>query len=305
MEYEVSCRAVSKNNPALAALTFKYDDDILDMDRLDLSKANKREEIVGTLIEKYPALKPERDKISKRLMSLADELLDGESSESENKDEVETPLERSKQELDQTKPELIAAAEAFLQEPNLVDLIVKHIEILGLVGEKSLGLAIYLVFVSRLLAKPLAVVVMGVSSSGKSFAISLIARLFPLEAVYNAHRIIPAALNYLPKGSLIHRAVIAGERSRKQDDDQAEVTRALREMLSDGVLRLLSVGKDAEGNMVTKHIEQPGPVAYAESTTLGISKIFDEDRTRFLFLCCNESESQSKRIIERIATEAE
>ena len=109
-------------------------------------------------------------------------------------------------------------------------------------------------------------------------------------------------MSYLPNGSLVHRAVIGGERSRKQDDDQAEATRALREMLSDGILRIMITGKDESGNMATRHIEQPGPIAYAESTTLGMSGIFDEDKTRLLFLCCDESEIQTERIIERLAT---
>ena len=56
--------------------------------------------------------------------------------------------------------------------------------------------------------------------------------------------------------------------------------------------------------MTTHHIEQPGPIAYAESTTLGMSEIFDEDKTRMLFLCCDESEAQSKRIIKRLAAES-
>jgi len=41
-----------------------------------------------------------------------------------------------------------------------------------------------------------------------------------------------------------------------------------------------------------------------ESTTLGTGEIFDEDRTRFLFLCCDESEMQSKAIIDRLAADA-
>lgn len=262
-------------------------------------------------IEKfYRILKPQG--ITKKTLQIEVEKVRKQSDKQKNADESEgneqqtkTPLEKSKEALAKTDRELIEAAEKFLKMPELVELIIKHIELLGLVGERALGLALHLTFTSRLLSKPLAAIVLGTSSSGKSFAISQVGRFFPDESVLKAHRITPAALHYLPKGSLIHRAVIAGERSRIQEDTQAEATRALREMLSDQILRLIVTGKDDDGNPITLEIEQPGPIAYAESTTLGMSKIFDEDRTRSIFLGCDESEAQSQKIIERLATESQ
>ena len=305
MEYQITYKQTSKTNPTKVALSVRSNDQVLHVDQVDLGKSDKREQFIDALIEKYQGLESEKDDISKRLLQIADELLTAEESEDEEP-WIETPLEQSKKALsEETEPELIEAAEKFLRTPELIQFIIKHIELLGLVGEQALGLALYLTFASRLLSKPLASVVLGVSCAGKSYAVSLTGKLFPPESVYNAHRITPTALSYLPKGSLIHRAIIAGERSRKQDDGQAEATRALREMISDGVLRIMVTGKDESGNMTTHHIEQPGPIAYAESTTLGTSEIFDEDKTRFLFLCCDESEAQSKRIIKRLATESQ
>ncbi len=304
MEYQITYKQISKTNPTIVALSVKSGEQILYVNRVDLSNENKREQFVDVLTEKYQGLKSEKDKISGRLLQITDELLSTNELEDEEQ-QIETPLEQSIKALDETDQELIEAAEKFLRMPELIQLIIKHIELLGLVGEKDLGLALYLTFVSRLLSKPLASVVMGISCAGKSYAISLTGKLFPPESVYSAHRITPTALSYLPKGSLIHRAVIAGERSRKQDDDQAEATRALREMISDGILRIMVTGKDETGNMTTHHIEQPGPIAYAESTTLGMSEIFNEDKTRFILLCCDESENQNKKIIERLATESQ
>ena len=304
MEYQITYKRISKTNPAKVALTIKSGEKILYADQLDLSKKDKREKFIDALIKKYQGLESGRENIAERLLQITDELLTPDESE-DNEQQIETPLELSEKALAETDQELIDAAEKFLKRPELIQLIIKHIELLGLVGEKPLGLALYLTFTSRLLSKPLATIVLGASSSGKSYAVSLTGKLFPSESVFNAHRISPTALSYLPKRSLVHRAVIAGERSRKQDDDQAEATRALREMISDGVLRIMVTGKDESGNMTTLHIEQPGPIAYAESTTLGMSEIFDEDKTRFLFLCCDESEAQSEKIIERLAIESQ
>jgi len=303
MEYQITYQNTSRTNPTRVALTVKSGEQVLYVDQIDLGKENKRTQFIDALVKKYEGLESERDNISEHLMKIADELLAPDKSEDDDQ-QIETPLQQSEKVLAETDEELIKLAEDFLKNPELAALTLKHIELLGLVGEKDLGLALYLTYTSRLLSKPLAAIVLGISSSGKSFSVSLVGKLFPPESVFNAHRITPAALQYLPPGSLIHRAVLAGERSRKQDDDQAEATRSLREMLSDGVLRILVTAKDQSGNHTTHHIEQPGPIAYAESTTLGMSEIFDEDKTRFLFLCCDESEAQSQRIIEKLATDS-
>ena len=60
---------------------------------------------------------------------------------------------------------------------------------------------------------------------------------------------------FAKRGSLSHRFVVAGERSRLENDDTAEATRALREMLSAGKLSKLIPVKE-NGRMETKQVEQ-------------------------------------------------
>jgi hypothetical protein len=302
MNIELLHRPISSTNPTKVVLTVKDDKNILMTDQIDLSREAKRNEFVAAVVKKCPGI--DVNDLSAKLLHIANDLLIQKDADIDEKP-IDTPLELSGKALAETDSDLIDAAKVnFLKNAKLIDYIIKHIEEMGIVGEKSLSLALYLIFTSRLLSRPLAGSVLGTSSSGKSFANSTIARLFPPEAILQAHRLTPAALQYMQKGSLIHRAVIAGERSRNTEDEQAEATRALREMISDGVLRIAVAGKDESGNMVTHHVEQPGPIAYVESTTLGSGEIFDEDRTRFLFLCCNESEEQSRAIVQRMAAEA-
>jgi hypothetical protein len=92
---------------------------------------------------------------------------------------------------------------------------------------------------------------------------------------------------------------VAGERSRVEDDDRAEATRALREMLSAGKLTKLMPMKVEGGRIETVSIEQEGPIAYIESTTL--SQIFDEDANRCVILHTDEQKSQTEQIIKSIA----
>ena len=102
----------------------------------------------------------------------------------------------------------------------------------------------------------------------------------------------------MERGSLSHKFVVAGERSRAQNDDTAEATRALREMLSGGELTKL-VPMKLGGEITTQVIRQPGPIAYVESTTL--TDVFDEDRNRAVLLHCDESEQQTRTILRSMA----
>ena len=127
-------------------------------------------------------------------------------------------------------------AETMLQHPRLVDVIREDIETMGVAGEYDLALTIYLTGLSRQLDKPLAVRVHGPTASGKSYLISAVTGLFPPETVLQVTQITPQALYYLEPGALRHRFIVAGERSRLQNDETAEATRALRELLSAGRL---------------------------------------------------------------------
>jgi hypothetical protein len=151
------------------------------------------------------------------------------------------------------------------------------------------------------LSKPLAAIGRGASSSGKSFLCERVSRLFPPEVVLHATGMTTNALYYFEPGTLRHRFIVAGERSRVEDDDQAEATRALREMIEGGRLSKAVPVKQGD-RIVTRLIEQPGPISYVETTTR--SNIFDEDANRCLLLNTDETPEQTRRILEATATVA-
>src|SRR5262245_22289512 len=195
-------------------------------------------------------------------------------------------------------PDVRDEAAARLRSGDLLKTVMDDIERLGVAGERPLAIALYLTGVSRLLTRPLAVRVKGPSSSGKSYVIRSVSALFPPEVVIHATQMTPQALYHMPPGGLRHRWVVAGERSRREDDDTADATRALREMLSEGRLDNIMPMK-VGGEIVTQRIEQEGPIAYVESTTL--TAVFDEDENRCLSFFTDEREEQTRRIIDRLA----
>ncbi len=303
MGIEVDYKQNCQSNPTRVALMIKDGENLLFTDNIDLSRRKQHGKYLDDLIKDHPGLEQCREQIADRMKEILQALLNGNDEGSAPKEEVR-PLELSKLALVEMDEAVVNQAEKMLTQPRLVEMILEHIHRLGVVGEKPLALAVYLIATSRLLPRPLAGIILGSSSSGKSYCPDTVAKLFPDESKLMAHRMTPAALNHMRPGELTHRMVFGGERSRQQDDDAAEATRSLREMLSDGVLRLATVEKDEEGELRTVIKEQAGPIAYTESTTLALNKIFDEDRTRFIVLGTDESKEQTVAIMGRMASDA-
>lgn len=202
-----------------------------------------------------------------------------------------------------TPPEVLREAESNLRDEELLNRLLEVVKTLGVAGEFNLVLTIYLVGTSRLLKKPLAAIVQGPSSSGKSFVIEKVASLFPPTETLLATDMTANALYYMPPGSLKHCFVVAGERNRRQHDGTASGTKALREIISAGRLsKSVPMPNPLTGEMETKLIEQEGPIAYVESTTL--TKVFDEDANRCLILQTDEQATQTERILLNAARNA-
>lgn len=186
------------------------------------------------------------------------------------------------------------ASDKMLHNPNLLDEIAQDMEKIGIVGERSLALTVYLVGTSRLFDRPLACIVQGHSSSGKSYLISKVAELFPDAVKLQAHSFSPQGLTYCAPGSLTHRFVVAGERSRQSSDQKADENRMWREMLTDGRIARVVSGK---------LIEQEGPIAYVESTSA--EEVFEEDKNRCLVMKTNCTAEQTRKIIDYLGRIAE
>jgi hypothetical protein len=263
------------------------DDDPIYVDELNIQNAKQREALRTKLI----GLNCDAGLVELDLLRLATEALPKEKSAAANGKPDPLAL------MDQAV--VADAVEKLSNCDSLLELAYSDASQIGVVGEERTILTLYLAGVSRLLAKPMSVIVQGSSSSGKSFSVEAAAELFPPEEKVVAQQMTPQSLYYLPPGSLQHKFVVCGERSRIEDDSTAEATRALREMISSGVLRKLIPVKGADGRMTTECIESEGPIAFVESTTLG--QIFDEDRNRCVLIHTDETEKQTRRILFALA----
>lgn len=292
-------------------LTALLGDKPIHVDAVDLSRDRARETFVEAIVSKFQGLEGQKQHLADSLLGLTHRQVQAEAAADEGSsdtiqatDEANSPVAKSKELLAKTAPADIQAAKELLQNPDLLAVMCDHVHQRGVAGEDNLILAVYLIGVSRLLDRPLAGLITSASSTGKSYVAEMVSGLFPDEVLLMAHRMTARALERMPGGSLIHRFVVCGERSQLQDEAGAEATRALREMLSGGRLRLAAATPVGEGDWETRIIEQPGPIAYLESTTQNPTQIFDEDRNRCLILSADESRQQTTEVIAKHAQRA-
>ena len=291
-ENGLKIECVPSGRTGMATLTVKLGNDVLAVESLNVTKSKARTDFAKTICDGREGI--ERKVVDEKLLQLAAEVA---------KPKEIAPTEGSSA----SDPKVLLAsmpksarveARKMLENPNLLKCVTDDITALGVAGERMLAMMLYLVGTSRLLNRPLAVIIQGPTSSGKSHVAEKAAILFPDEAVIYATQMTPQALFHMKPGSLCHRFIVAGERSKLQNDEASEATRALREMLSAGRLVKLMPIK-VNGEIQTMSIEQDGPISYVESTTL--TKIMVEDANRCVLLNTDERSKQTRKIIEQTA----
>lgn len=270
-------------------------------DTITLAASAERNRYLTDLFTLDPRLEDSAAELSRRMMEVAAEqaAADAASQNSAEGAPAEAPSNPNIEWLAKLPPEAREAAERMLATPDMFSEIMADISTIGIAGEQDLAMTVFLIGVSRLLKNPLAGILQGSTSTGKTYLYEKISEMFPPHAVLKATQMTTNALFYAREGILKHTWVVCGERSRREDDDSADATRALREMLSTGKLSKFVPEKNDEGKIETRLIEHNGPIAYIESTTL--ATVFEEDANRCLLLQTDERPEQTRAVLRRQA----
>lgn len=279
MDYTLSTKSSGNGKVTVIA---QSDGELIFSNKIDIESAKHRDDYAKKIVQ---LTNVDRTTIDAELLSIVNERIKG-SAEPEPSANVDYMAKMPEHIRDQAK-HILTHGKPLIQA-------IKDAAAVHVVGEEMTIATIYLAGVSRLLERTMAIIVQGSTASGKSYTIEGVAKLFPAETKLVAQQMTPQALFHLKPGSLKNRFVVAGERSRMENDDRAEATRALREMLSSGRLVKLMPEKGPDG-IVTRTIEQEGPIAFVESTTLG--SIFEEDRNRCILIHTDETREQTRRIL--------
>lgn len=178
-------------------------------------------------------------------------------------------------------------AMAFLKDPDLLNRVLADLAHLGYVGEESNKRIAYLAAVSRKLDDPLSALVISRSGAGKSTLADMIAMLVPPEDCLRFTRLTPQSLYYQKSQALAHKLIVVEETSGID-----EAAYALRVLQSARKLSLATTSgyKEAETRQVA------GPASVFVTTTR--TAVDEETAGRFLTLSADESEEQTKRILD-------
>jgi hypothetical protein len=221
-----------------------------------------------------------------------------------NGDDVPGMMERLKNQArpySKIKGESLArdATAAYNKAENLLhsDILGKLEELLprlGLIGEEKNTKILYLALVSRLLEKPVSIVVKGPSSAGKSHTVDTVLRVFPESAYYELSSMSERALAYSEE-SLHHRMLVIHEAAGLSSEFGSYL---LRTLLSEGCLRYETVEKTQDG-LRSRLIEREGPTGVLITTTW--ASLHPENETRMLSLTAKDDPVQTQDILMTLA----
>ena len=253
-------------------------------DKIDLSKSTQRKRFK---VDEY-----EFD-IDQDLMSIEDMMIEIVSQE------VQDSLHKSKQGYVMTDKEKKAAEDYLKKQPHILRDIMKTTDRMGIVGEHTNRLMNYLVFTSRIMQKPLSLVIKGESSSGKSYVAMKIMELIPDEGVMFMTRATQQALFHLPENAMCHKIIFINELPGAESADYA-----IRSAQSEGDLVLQMPIKDpVTGDITTIEKKVRGPAGFVTTTTqMGI---YHENETRNFSIFSDDSPKQTREIGEITIRSAE
>lgn len=197
-----------------------------------------------------------------------------------------------------TKPEKVQLTPAqqkealnFLSQPNLLDRTSELIAQSGIVGEEANALLMYIIFTSRKTAKPLHIVSLGASGTGKSHLQESIGRLIPEEDKIEITTLSENAFYYFGQQELKHKLILI------EDLDGAEsALYPIRELQSKKHISKTIVHKTSQGETRTIHLKVEGPVSVAGCTTK--EQIYEDNANRSFLIYLDESEAQDERIMK-------
>lgn len=182
-------------------------------------------------------------------------------------------------------------ATEFLEQKNLLKELNKLIEKAGIIGEENSRLLLFLITISYLNKSPLHGIVQGSSGSGKTHIISRIADLMPQEDVLRFTRITESSLYNWGEFDLFQKIIIIEDLDGLKED----ALYALREFISNQVLRSSVTIKDKKGNNKSSHKIVKGQFSSLSATTKG--ETYEDNMSRSFLIAVDESKAQTQRII--------
>jgi hypothetical protein len=189
--------------------------------------------------------------------------------------------------------------EALACEPDILEKLAGELRRREFVGSLNTPKVIYLVVTSRLLGRPVSLVLRGLSSAGKSYNVEIVVLFFPESAYFGRSGMSERALVYSDE-SFEHRIIYFAEADALAAGGQSAYF--LRTLISENRLVYETVEKDGD-RLVTRVIEKPGPTGVILTTTR--LRLDPEIETRLLALTVSDDSALTRQILRSIARRAD
>jgi hypothetical protein len=250
------------------------------LDQLDLCVARQRTSFIETAaaetLLKAELVKRDLGHVLRKLEELQEARLKAESAPKKAGPDIPAAL--------------LEKARAFLRDPSLWDLIPEHAALCGIAGERGNVRLGYLAAVSRLLERPIMIIIQSSSAAGKTTLMDAILAFMPPERRIKYSAMTGQSLFYMAGTDLRHKILAIVEEAGAE-----KASYALKLLQSEGELRIASTGKDPHtGRMETQEYHVQGPVMIFLTTTA--VDIDEELQNRCLILIVDESREQTARI---------
>jgi DNA primase len=180
----------------------------------------------------------------------------------------------------------------FLREEKLLRRTNELIAQTGVVGERTNRLLLWLTFTSRLRERPLHVICLGASGTGKTYLQEKIADLIPEDQKLEVTALSENALYYFKRTELKHKLVLIEDLDGAAED---KILYAIRELQSKRKITKTIPLKDAKGNLRTVTLCVEGPICLAGTTTM--EKLYEDNANRSLLIYLDNGKEQREAIM--------
>ncbi len=262
------------NNPDIAALAIRQN-----LDLYSITQVEKLARLIADRLEVGVTA------VSKDLSDITNELERYRLQQIESKQQEQNKIIRPLTEAER------AAAIEFLKKKNLLQATNELIGKSGIVGEELNRLIMWLIYTSRKTAKPLHIISMGSSGTGKSHLQEKVGELIPEEDKIEITALTENAFYYFDKAALGHKLILIEDL-----DGIWKALYPLRELQSKQRISKTITIKDKNGMTKTIHLKVYGPVCIAGCTTK--ESIYEDNANRCFLIYLDESSEQDERIMD-------
>lgn len=183
-----------------------------------------------------------------------------------------------------------AEALTYLKNPKLLRNTLNDIAGSGIIGEVNNSLIAYLCYTSRKREKPLHILCLGASGTGKTYLQEKVSELIPEDDKIEITSLSDNAFYYFGREELKGKLILI------EDLDGAEnVLYPLRELQTKRRITKTVTLKDNKGNLKTITLRVEGPVCVSGCTTR--EHLYEDNANRSILLYIDDSKEQDKRIM--------